>query len=96
MNPLIRASVVETPACSFITTTEPLPPISLASSPAALPPPSTLFDEIEADAIDGSLTVVSTWMTLIPALFIDFIGAISAWVSVGAISTAAGCGRSPR
>ena len=49
-----------------------------------------LSEEIEADAIDVSLTVVSTWTTLIPALFIACIGAISAWVSVGAISTAAG------
>ncbi len=90
MKPWIRCSVVDTPGCSFITTTDPLEPISLASASAALAPPWMLSEEIEADAIVLSLTVVSTWTTLIPALFICFIGAISAWVSVGAISTAPG------
>ena len=52
--------------------------------------PWTLLDEIDAEAIDVSSTVVSTWMTLIPAFFIDSIGAIRAWLSVGAIITAAG------
>src|SRR5450432_3512848 len=88
--PWIRCSVVETPGCSFITTTEPLPPISLAISSAALAPPSMLSEEMDAAAIELSATVVSTWTTLMPADFIAFIGAISAWVSVGAMRTAPG------
>ncbi len=62
----------------------------MASASAASAPPRVLFDEIDAEAIELLATCVSTWITLMPAVFICCIGVIRACTSVGAISTAAG------
>ena len=72
--------------------TSTLPPPGLAAliaSKAAAPPP-TLSELICETANDGSLTVVSTRTTLMPALAACSSGACMAVTSVGAISIAAG------
>ena len=87
---MTRASTVETPGSVEMTSTLPPPGLAaLMASKAAAPPP-TLSELICETANDGSLTVVSTRTTLMPALAACSSGACMAATSVGAISMAAG------
>ena len=91
MKPLARASVVEMPACTFITKTDPLPPIWSPSRSAASLPPPALSEEMTETAIDWSSSPVSTMTSLMPASVSCLSGANIALVSFGAMRTASGC-----
>src|SRR5215218_4820780 len=78
------------PGLTLMTNTLPLPPISLASVSAAVLPPASLSEAICDTAMSGWSSVVSTSTILMPWSAICLIGAYSAFVSVGAISTASG------
>ena len=74
--PLARASVVEMPGLTLMTSTEPLPPVSSARLRAASRPPSSLSEAISDSASSAPFSVVvSTNTSLIPAAL--------AWVSGG-------------
>src|SRR5262249_43875208 len=88
-NPCWRWSVVLMPGCTDTPATVPLKPIDFATAMAAALPPATLSDEMLVNAI-GLVMNVSTVATGIPALMARWIGAISAFLSVGAIRMASG------
>jgi hypothetical protein len=70
--------------------TEPLSPICLASSLAAATPPASLSEEIRDRPIEGSVTIVSTRIVLMPLSCAALSGLTEALSSFGAISSASG------
>ena len=63
---------------------------SFASAEAACSPPSSLSVAMREAPIDLSVTVVSTRITLVPALWMRLSGDAEALTSFGATSSAAG------
>src|SRR6478735_3666682 len=87
--PCWRWSVVLMPGCTDTPATVPFMPIARASATAAALPPAMLSEEMLVNAI-GLVMNVSTVATGMPALIARWIGAISAFLSVGAIRMASG------